>query len=107
MRRTDRSSPTEDAIDLDLDRHSIGPVARVAVALGVPGQGRRDPLRIRDQLDLSLEREPAATVDLAHGSPPATGRVARLLRVAERDHSHQPSAGVVREADRDDVWRTV
>lgn len=99
----------EDPVDPDLDCHAVSPLAGGAVAGGVGVDRRGHAGGVVGHRRRTLQRQPAAAVDLANDGP-ATGRgqeVPSLLAGSERDDASKPVFLVVAEPDGHDVGRTV
>ena len=70
-RRPARSGPSEHPVNGDLDRPTVGSFARLTVTGGVTGHRGGHLFRFVGHRRRSLERQPAAPVDLAHHRPGA------------------------------------
>ena len=75
-------------VDDDLDRDTVGALARLAVARRIPGDGERDGRRIIDESAHTLQCGPTAAVDLTDCGSTAPRRIARLHRAGERDDAN-------------------
>src|SRR4051812_37230786 len=59
----------EDAVDLDLDDHTLRIHPGLPVARGVAGDGFGHRVGGGDDMSLTFEREPAPSLELAHRDP--------------------------------------